>query len=100
MTKKSAEFIFQPGIIGRFLGAGPLNSACHAGYLYSSNTNNSDFLFDLESESHKYLIYHYKPFYSTIDYICLTKVTINSHAPDKPVALRFQIKFKFNSFGF
>ena len=24
MTKKSAEFIFQPGIIGRFLGAGPL----------------------------------------------------------------------------
>ena len=25
MTKKSAEFIFQPGIIGRFLGAGPLN---------------------------------------------------------------------------
>ena len=26
MTKKSAEFIFQPGIIGRFLGAGPLNT--------------------------------------------------------------------------
>ena len=24
MTKKSAEFIFQPGITGRFLGAGPL----------------------------------------------------------------------------
>ena len=28
MTKKSAEFIFQPGIIGRFLGAGPLKTCC------------------------------------------------------------------------
>ena len=26
MTKKSAEYIFQPGITGRFLDAGPLNS--------------------------------------------------------------------------